>query len=297
MVPLPPGFKESFFSAGGVPIHYLEGPCNGPPLLLLHGTARDWNSFSVLLPQLSLRFHVFLPDLRGHGASGHVPCAYRVSQFADDICEFVRRVVPPDPALFGHSLGGIVALSIAARCGVSAVIVGDSMISPKNLTSSIYHTIFVQLRDLLVQGGSQEHIAHGIGKFQLQLPGIDELVAIAELPGNTPSVLLEWARSALQTDTDVLTMAVEGSAYDQWRPESILPQISCPVLLLQGNPELDALLTDFDVEAAKRLLACVEHIKFPLLGHALFMQRPDPVLTAITGFLDRHLCKSSAATD
>src|SRR5205823_9326697 len=104
------------------------------------------------------------------------------------------------------------------------------MISPKNLTSSIYHTIFVQLRDLLVQGGSQEHIAHGIGKFQLQLPGIDELVAIAELPGNTPSVLLEWARSALQTDTDVLTMAVEGSAYDQWRPESILPQISCPVL-------------------------------------------------------------------
>jgi len=297
VIPLPSGFKESFFSAGGVAVHYVEGPCNGPPLLLLHGTARDWNSFSVLLPQLSPRFHVFLPDLRGHGASGRVPCAYRVSQFADDICEFVRRVVPPNPALFGHSLGGIVALSVAARCGISAVIVGDSMISPKNLASSIYHAIFFQLRDLLVQAGSHEHIAHGIGKVQLQLPGIDQPVAIAELPGNTPAVLIEWARSAMLTDPDVLTMAVEGSTYDQWQPESILSRVSCPVLLLQGNPELDALLTDSDVETAKRLLPSVEHNNFPLLGHALFMQRPDPVLKAITEFLDRHLCKSSAATE
>jgi pimeloyl-ACP methyl ester carboxylesterase len=297
VIPLPSGFRESFFSAGGVAIHYVEGPCNGPPLLLLHGTARDWNSFSVLLPQLSPRFHVFLPDLRGHGASGRVPCAYRVSQFADDICEFVRRVVPPNPALFGHSLGGVVALSVAARCGISAVIVGDSMISPKNLASSIYHKIFFQLKDLLVQSGSHERIAHGIGKVQLQLPGIDQPVAIAELPGNTPAVLIEWARSAMLTDPDVLTMAVEGSTYDQWQPESILPRISCPVLLLQGNPELDALLTDSDVETAKRLLPSVEHNNFPLLGHALFMQRPDPVLKAITEFLDRHLCKSSAATE
>ena len=297
MIALPPAFRESFFSAGKVPIHYVEGPSKGPPLLLLHGTARDWNSFSVLIPQLSPRFHVFIPDLRGHGTSERVPRGYRVSQFADDISEFVRRVVPSDAALFGHSLGGIVALSVAAQCPVSAVMVGDSMISPKNLPASIYHTIFVQLRKLLVQGGSQEHIAHGIGKIQLQLPGIDEPVAIADLPGNKPVVLLEWARSAMRTDPDVLSMAAEGSTYDQWEPESILPQISCPVLLLQGNPELDALLTDCDVETAKRLLPRAEHIKFPLLGHSLFMQCVDPVLTAITGFLDRHLHKSPAATD
>src|SRR5205823_2688206 len=217
--------------------------------------------------------------------------------FADDISQFVREVVPPNPAFFGYSLGGIVALSVAAHCRMSAVIVGDSMISPKNLASSIYHAMFAQLRDLLVKGGSQQHIAAGIGKIQLQLPGIDEPVAIADLPGNTPAVLLEWARSAMLTEPDVLTMAVEGSTYDQWQPESILPRISCPVLLVQGNPELDAMLTDSDVETAKRLLPSVEHIKFPLLGHALFMQRPDPVLVAITGFLDRHLRKSSAATD
>ncbi len=289
MASLPPGFKEDFFSAGDVHIHYIESSRNGPPLVLLHGTARDWNSFSVLLPKLSSRFHIFIPDLRGHGQSGRVRGGYRVSQFAADISSFIRNLVPAVPAIFGHSLGGIVALSVAAEFPLSAVIVGDSMFSPENLAAGIYHSLFLQLRSLLVCGGSQERIARGIGKIQLQLPGIDEPVAIADLAGNTEPILLEWARSALSTDPDVLSMALDASTYEDWKAEKVLPQIPCPVLLLQGNPELDALLTDSDVVLAKRLLRSAEHIKFPLLGHALFMQRPEPVLKAMIEFLERHM--------
>ena len=183
MASLPPGFKEDFFSAGDLPVHYLEGPRNGPPLVLLHGTARDRNSFSALLPQLSSRFHIFIPDLRGHGESGRDPGGYRVSQFAADISSFVRNLVPAAPAIFGHSLGGIVALTVAAECPLSAVIIGDSMMSPENLAAGIYHSLFQQLRNLLLRGGPQEQIARGIGKIQLQLPGIDEPVAIATWRG------------------------------------------------------------------------------------------------------------------
>jgi pimeloyl-ACP methyl ester carboxylesterase len=289
----PPGFKADFYSDGDVPIHYVEGPRNGPSLLLLHGTARDWNSFSVILPQISSRFHVFIPDLRGHGRSGRASGEYRVAQFAADISGFVRNVVPAAPAIFGHSLGGIVALTVAADYPLSAVIVGDSMLSPENLAAGIYHSLFQQLRDLLVLGGSQDQIACGIGKIQLQLPGIDEPVAIADLPGNTQPILREWARSAMSTDPDVLSMAIGGSTYENWVAGKVLPQISCPVLLLQGNPELDALLTDSDVALAKELLPRAEHIKFPLLGHALFMQRAQPVLNAVISFLDRALGEST----
>lgn len=293
MASLPPGFKEDFFSAGDLPVHYLEGPRNGPPLVLLHGTARDRNSFSALLPQLSSRFHIFIPDLRGHGESGRDPGGYRVSQFAADISSFVRNLVPAAPAIFGHSLGGIVALTVAAECPLSAVIVGDSMMSPENLAAGIYHSLFQQLRNLLLRGGPQEQIARGIGKIQLQLPGIEEPVTIADLAGNTDAIIREWARSAMCTDPDVLRMAVDATTYETWNAEKVLPQIPCPVLLLQGNPELDALLTDSDVVLAKRLLRNPEHIKFPLLGHALFMQRPEPVLKAVIGFLERHMTGSS----
>jgi pimeloyl-ACP methyl ester carboxylesterase len=289
---LPPGFKEDLFSADNIPIHYVSGPRNGLPLLLLHGTARDWNSFSAILPQLSSRFQIFIPDLRGHGGSGRVPGGYRISQYAADISSFVRNLVPAGPAVFGHSLGGIVALTVAADYPLSAVIVGDSMLSAENLASGMYHSLFQQLRDLLILGGSQEQIARGIGKIQLQLPGIDEPVAIAELAGNTEAGIREWARSAMCTDPDVLSMAVSGSTYENWTAQQVLPRVTCPVLLLQGNPELDALLTDSDVALAKKLLPRAEHIKFPLLGHALFMQRPEPVLKATLGFLERQMIKA-----
>lgn len=270
----------------------MEGPNRGPTLVLLHGTARDWNSFSSLLPDLSSRFHVFLPDLRGHGGSGRVAKGYRAEQFADDIEELIRSRVPGKAALFGHSLGGVVAMTIAARYGASAVIVGDSMLSPEHLAESLYHSIFRQLRDLIVTGGSQEELASGIGRIQLKLPGINELVAIEELPGNNPAVLREWARSAWCTDPDVLTMAIEGTTYARWSAQATLKQITCPLLLLQANPDLDGLLRDADVAFARKILPGVEHIKFPLLGHGLFMQRPEPVLNAISGFLGRHAVAS-----
>lgn len=290
---IPSGFRENFFHARNVPIHYLEGPDHGPPLILLHGTARDWNSFSSLVPHLSPTFHLFIPDLRGHGSSGRMPHGYRLSQFADDICEFVRGAVPPLPSLFGHSLGGVVALTVASRSPLRAVVVGDSMLSPQNLAASFYQPLFAGLHDLLIRGGSQQEIAAGIGEIHLRLPGLEDEVPIKDLAGNTPSVLQEWARSALRTDPDVLKMTVDGTIYKDWNADSILPQVTCPVLLLQGNPELDALLTDTDVARAKQLLPRIEHIKFPLLGHALFMQRPDPVSKAITEFLRRHLVTST----
>jgi pimeloyl-ACP methyl ester carboxylesterase len=80
-------------------------------------------------------------------------------------------------------------------------------------------------------------------------------------------------------------MTLNRSSHDSWNPEQILPRIACPVLLLQGNPELDALLSDSDLALAKRLLPRAEHVKFPLLGHALFMQQPKPVLDEVLRFL------------
>ena len=172
-------------------------------------------------------------------------------------------------------------------CKISALIVGDSMISPENLARSLYHSLFTQLRTLILRGGSPQDLARGIGKIEIRLPGIDEALRLEELAGNTPSILSEWARSAALTDPEALAMSLDGSAFQCWTPPTILPRISCPVLLMQANPQLDALLSDADVEFAKKLLPRAEHVKFPLLGHALFMQRPEPVLKEVLRFLDR----------
>lgn len=279
------GFESKTFRAGKVLIHYAKGPPNGPPLVLLHGLTRDWQSFFVLFAELVPRFHVFSIDLRGHGESGRVKNGYRISSMADDVKEFLNTVLGSPAALFGHSLGAMVGMFAAAENpGVSALIVGDSLITPSNL-AAMYDPIFLQLHRLLLRGGSEQELARGIGKIEIHFPGISEGLRLEELPGNSGPVLLEWARTAIRTDPECLRMTLDRSSHAGWDPEHILPRISCPVLLLQGNPELDALLSDSDLALVKRLLPRAHHVKFPLLGHALFMQQPKPVLDEVLRFL------------
>jgi len=45
-------------------------------------------------------------------------------------------------------------------------------------------------------------------------------------------------------------------------------------------------MSDADVALAARLLPHHAHVKFRALGHALFIQQPEPVLRAITNFLE-----------
>ena len=95
---------------------------------LLHGLGRRWQVFLPLIPSLSLRWHIFAPDLRGHGQSTHVPRGYHGFQYSVDIVRFLRERVQRPAVLFGHSLGGMVAMWIAANEPelVRALIVGDS---------------------------------------------------------------------------------------------------------------------------------------------------------------------------
>ena len=280
------GFTEKSFSATQVCINYAEGPPNGPPLLLLHGLSRDWRSFSVLLPELSRHFHVFALDLRGHGRTDRLAGSYRIAEFAQDVTEFVLARFSSGAAIFGHSLGAMVAMNVAAsgNCPVKAIILGDTMITPENFRRSLYAPLFRQLHELL-RNTSHAALAAAMGKILIPVPGLTEPVRIEELPGNTSEALAEWARCALQTDPDAIAMTVDGKAFEGWAPHKILPRISCPTLLLQGNPELDAMLSDDDVKLALRLLPNARHIQFPLLGHALFMQQPKPVLDAVIKFL------------
>jgi pimeloyl-ACP methyl ester carboxylesterase len=281
------GFEEKDFQAGVVSIHYAEGPPNGPPLVLLHGLARDWRSFSVLLAELESRFHVFALDLRGHGKSSRVPRGYRIPDYAPDVSAFLKHALPGGAAIFGHSLGAEVGMCVAAseESRVAALILGDPVISPESFARSMYDPIFLQLHQLMLRRSSQQELARGIGKIEIRIPGFDRALRIEELPGNPEPVLMEWARSATLSDPEALAMTLDGSSFAGWDPAQILPKISCPTLLLQGNPELDALLTDDDVKLALKLLPNAEHVKFPLLGHALFMQQPKPVLREVSRFL------------
>lgn len=283
-----PGLLEKTFDTGEVRLNYAEGPAQGPPLVLLHGLGRRWQVFLPLIPALSLRWQIFAVDLRGHGKSTHVPRGYMGAQYAEDIARFLRERIPAPAVIFGHSLGGMVGMLVASRHAdrVRALILGDNRIVVRGVHHPMYSALFSGLRDLARKGGSVEQIAQGIGKIVLPVPGKDEFVQIREFPGNDEAYLLSWARCVQNADPDTYDMVVDGSALKGWDGEAVLRGITCSTLLLQATPELGGLMSDADVALASSTLLHHAHVKFRNLGHALFIQQPDPVLRAVTNFLE-----------
>ena len=287
-----PGLTQHAFDAGEVQLNYAEGPASGPPLLLLHGLGRRWQVFLPLIPALSQRWHIFAPDLRGHGKSSRVARGYHGPQYSKDLVHLLRERVGAPVVIFGHSLGGMLAMWLASHHPelVRALILGDNRIIVGHMHHPMYKALFSGLRNLARNGGSIDEIAEGIGKIVLPLPGREadsaETITISRLPGNDKAYLTRWARCIQQADPDTYDMVLDGSSLEGWDGETVLRGITCPTLLLQATKELGGLMSDADVEVAMRLLPHPAHVQFENLGHALFIQQPETVLQAVTGFLE-----------
>jgi len=91
-----------------------------PVLLYLHGNG---GNISANLPRVqryhAIGFSVFLIDYRGYGLSqGRFPSEKRVYEDAETAWHYLieQRGVPPEKLyVFGHSLGGAIALELATR--------------------------------------------------------------------------------------------------------------------------------------------------------------------------------------
>lgn len=246
---------EHALSRGDVQLSYAEldqaegEPAGRPPLLLLHGLAARWQVFGPLIPALSARWHLYAPDLRGHGGSGWASPRYELRDFVDDVLALLDQRIDEPALIYGHSLGGWLALTVAAeRPGaVRAVVVGDTAMYPG---------------------------------------GIDPDFAVSYLV-KMPISMRSLAKSLNQLDPDVMSHFRQGGHGLSFDPNVVLPGISCPVLLLQGNPALGGLMSDRDVERALPLLAEGAHVRFDRLGHGLHVEDAGAVLDVVLPFLDR----------
>lgn len=105
--------RKRMADVGGLDLAYVEIAGSEPPLLLVHGFTDTSRSFSLLAPRLAGR-RLVMPDLRGHGGSqAGEGCG--VADFAKDMAGLIRRLRLDRPVVVGHSLGGMVAMHLAAR--------------------------------------------------------------------------------------------------------------------------------------------------------------------------------------
>ena len=261
--------QEYTFNREGILLNYAELLSNSSPLLLLHGGSSQWHNFESLLPDLAADWHLYALDLRGHGQSGWANGRYRLQDFADDVIAFLSEVVAEPAAIFGHSLGGMVALMVAAQRPelVRAVVVGDSP-----LTAQTWKPMLEKSRKVLVQ---QQAVAGG------QAP----LAEVAKVVKGMPPIFV------YQTDPDVYAAFLDDFEKTAvgYEMESLLPAIHCPVLLLQADPTAGGVMTDDEAARAVRLLPQATHVFLTELSHVLHNEQKAPVLAAIKTFFESEL--------
>ncbi len=97
--------------AGGIDTFYLEsGRTDAPPVVLVHGLGATNASMLPLIPALSREFHVFAPDLPGHGGSQATGERHAPAYLGRWLAAFIRETCDRPAVLVGNSLGGRTAL-------------------------------------------------------------------------------------------------------------------------------------------------------------------------------------------
>ena len=260
-----------------VQLHYAEAAGPGPALVIVHGSTGSHDSFIPFMPTLAQHAHVYALDLRGHNLSGRANGVYQVPDYGRDVAAFIERVVGEPAFVAGHSLGGLIAVWLAAQTPewVRGIFLEDPPLyitqAPRFQETGFYG-YFVMLRDHL----SQHHADGGT---------LDDLVAyVAQSPANETQTMLEAmgpeavAQRAAQLhrlDPATLDPALAGIILGNHQPDALLAQVRCPVRLLAGQVEFGGAMTVEDVQQAVSKMPHCTHTVFEGVGHMIHLERAE----------------------
>lgn len=168
---------------------YFETHGAGRPLILLHGGLGSGEMFGPVLPALSERHQVIAVDLQGHGRTADIDRPIDVRLMADDIAALIGHLGLDKPDLVGYSLGGGVALHVAAKY---PALVGRLVAVSANIRrDAIYPEMFAQ----------QGQVSAAAAEFMKDTPMYQLYQRVAPHPGDFPR-LLDKIGEAMAADFD-----------------------------------------------------------------------------------------------
>jgi pimeloyl-ACP methyl ester carboxylesterase len=98
-------------------------------------------------------------------------------------------------------------------------------------------------------------------------------------------IIRRRAANLSNLDPDLLTTYIEDRCYTGFDLGERLRRVTCPALLLQGNPALGGALSDSEARWAASLMADCVHVSVPEAGHGIRGALPDRYRSLVTGFL------------
>jgi pimeloyl-ACP methyl ester carboxylesterase len=144
-----------------VKLYFDKAGLGNPTFILIHGGGADNSHLAPQYYFFARRGTAINLDLRGYGRSDK-PAKYgTIAQYADDVADLCRQLKITSPIIIGHSMGGMVAVELAAKHPMLAsaiVLISSGVLFPsaalegeekvlRDLGSATYRTAIQALID------------------------------------------------------------------------------------------------------------------------------------------------------
>ena len=105
----------SFIRREGLSLYYEREGSGDPPIVFVHGWCCDHTAFQPQIEHFREKHTVVAMNLRGCGRSDRPDSGYDIPTLADDVAGLCLQLQLSKPVIVGHSLGGMIAVEVAAR--------------------------------------------------------------------------------------------------------------------------------------------------------------------------------------
>lgn len=281
-------------ASGGVTLQtVVQGPEDGPLVVLLHGFPESATEWRKLIPPLAeAGYRVLAPDQRGYGDSDKPEGvdAYQLDRLAEDAIALAARQGRERFSVVGHDWGAAVVWHLLSRFP-------DRLDRAAVLNVPHPAVLLRTLRDDPEQRKRSAYIAlfrkKGWAEFLLKLFGFRMLKkAFASARRPYPDTVLQnyrgqWSQPGALTGMLNWYRALDPKTVRDPGPGGI----ATPVLILWGDK--DVALTPATADASAAMCADVRLRRFPEASHWLPNDEPEAVAAEVLAFLREQ--RSAAA--
>ena len=256
----------------GVKLFYTEAGVGEPPVLLVHGWTCDHTYFAPQFGHFSTNHRVVAVDLRGHGQSDKPEQDYTMAGFADDLAWLCGALGLSKPVVIGHSMGGVIAVELAARHAhlpAAVVLVDAPVVVPPALRTAV-EQFLPALRTAQYREAQRQFVAQALF-----------------LPSDNP---LRKAR--IVEAMSAAPQHVMAAAFEQlfaWDGAAAVQAVRVPVLNLSAAQPLN------DHARLSELCPQLVHGQTVGAGHFHQLEVPDQVNAMIDRFLAISLPRPAAS--
>jgi pimeloyl-ACP methyl ester carboxylesterase len=263
-------------SARGARMRFVEAG-KGPPLLLVHGFLSSHLCWDDVLPSLAREFRLIIPDLPGFGESEKPPPArypYTFDAFSESLVDLVAALDLGRVSLCGHSMGGGIALTLAANHPdvVDKLILVGPLVYPERMDAVsrvatvpvVGAVLFKQLYGRVLFRNYFRQRMYGAAA-SVRWPRIDQLFELFNAPAAR-----EAAHATMLSMQDTRPLV------------AMIPRVTAPTLVVWGRAD-----RSFPVGNGRRLARELRNARLEVLecGHSPAEECPDAFAEVAASFL------------